>query len=175
MTTSTMSAANAVLGLAVLAWVLWRQVQAREVITERSPRGLLVLAGFGVWAAAQGLGGASVSPAALALVVAGVAISAGFGALRGRLQPVWLDASGRVLRRGNALTVTLWLTAIAVHVGVDAVVARVDPGAAGLAGGSLLVCLALSLTAQRLVVRGRAGRLACEVSPVPVAAAAALV
>ncbi|MBO9556441.1 hypothetical protein [Cellulomonas sp.] len=175
MTTSTMSAANAVLGLAVLAWVLWRQVQVREVATERSPRGLLVLAGIGVWTAAQGIDGTAVSPVAVALVVAGVAVSAAFGALRGQLQPVWRDGSGRVLRRGNALTVALWLAAIAVHVGVDALVTWVDPAAAGLAGGSLLVCLALSLMAQRLVVRERAGRLAGEVTPTSVAAAAALV
>ncbi|GIG20013.1 hypothetical protein Cch01nite_07370 [Cellulomonas chitinilytica] len=168
-----MSAANAVLGLAVLAWVLWRQVEVREVAADRSPRGLLVLAAFGAWTAAQALDGAAVSPVALALVVAGVAVSAGFGALRGRLQPVWRDASGRVLRRGNALTVVLWLTAIAVHVGVDALVARVDPGAAGLAGGSLLVCLAVSLTAQRLVVRERAARLAGDAAvPAPFAVAA---
>jgi hypothetical protein len=153
------SAANIVLGLAVLSWILWRQLQTREVRTERSPRGLLVLAALGVWSCAQSVDGHTVSAVAVALVVAGVAVSAGFGALRGRLQPVWRDASGAVLRRGNAWTVALWVTAIAAHVGVDALVARVDPAAAGLASGSLLVCLALSLTAQRLVVGHRAALL----------------
>jgi hypothetical protein len=168
---SMTSAANIVLGLAVLSWVLWRQLQTREVRTERSQRGLLVLAALGAWSCAQSLDGHAVSVVAAALVVAGVAVSAGFGALRGRLQPVWQDPTGRVLRRGNAWTVVLWLTAIAVHVGVDALVARVDPAAASLASGSLLVCLALSLAAQRAVVRARAAGLAGTGTELPHVAA----
>jgi len=153
------AAADALLGLLVLAWILWRQTQTREVRLDRGPRAFVVLAGVGLWQIASFLGEHAVRPVAIAVLVGSLVVSAAFGLLRGRVQPVWREADGRVLRRGTAVTITLWLVAVALHLGADEYAKHVDAAAAGLASASLMLYLAVSLGVQTLVVRERATHL----------------
>lgn len=150
---------DVVLGLAVLAWILWRQTQTRTVRLDGSPRALVVLAVVGVWQIVSFLDEHTVRPVAIAVLVGSLVVSAAFGVLRGRLQPVWREADGRVLRRGNAVTVGLWLVAVALHLSADEYAKHVDAAAAGLASASLMLYLAVSLGVQTLVVRERATHL----------------
>jgi uncharacterized membrane protein len=98
------SSADIVVGLVVLAWLLWRQTQKRPVREDRKPTVLLILLVLGV-----------------------VALSTYF-----KTAP----ATG---------------LAIALLVG-----SLVDGGAKGLGSASILLYLAVSLGAQRLVVQSRA-------------------
>lgn len=154
------NAAGALLGLVGLAWILWRQTQVREVRSDRNPRVLLVLAAAGLWQVGSFLDEHAVRPAAIALLAGSLVVSAAFGLLRGRVHPVWREADGRVLRRGNALTVALWIAAVAAHLGIDVYARHVDSAAAGLATASLVLYLVVSLGVQALVVRERAAHLA---------------
>lgn len=162
------TAANLVLGLAVLVWIVARQVRTSEVRADRSPRTLLVLGLVGLWQVVQFLQQHTVAAGAVAVLVVSLVVSAGLGVLRGRLQPVWRADDGRVLRRGNATTVVLWLLAVGLHLGADVLAEKADARSAGLASASLLLYLAISLATQRLVVQGRAARLVAPATqPVP--------
>lgn len=169
-------AADALLGLLVLAWILWRQTQTREVRFDRGPRGFAIIAGLGLWQVVSFLGEHAVRPVAIGVLVGSLVVSAAFGVLRGRLQPVWRAADGRVLRRGTTVTVGLWLVAVALHLAADEYAKHVDAAAVGLASASLMLYLAVSLGVQTLVVRERATHLvprageACVTPAVPVAA-----
>lgn len=153
------SATDVLLGLLVLAWILWRQTQTREVRFDRGPRTFVILAGVGLWQVASFLDEHAVRPVAIGVLVGSLVVSGAFGLLRGRLQPVWRADDGRVMRRGTAVTVGLWLVAVALHLAADAYAKHVDSAAAGLAGASLMLYLAVSLGVQMLVVRERATHL----------------
>ncbi|KQV09912.1 hypothetical protein ASE03_26280 [Kitasatospora sp. Root187] len=65
-------------------------------------------------------GPSSPTTAGVAFLAAGLAVSVAAGFLRGRTMPMWRDVSGRLHRRGNRLTLLLWLATIAVKLGLGA-------------------------------------------------------
>ena len=156
------NATSVAIGLAVLIWIIARQLSTREVRTERA-RTMLILGLVGLWELLTFLDGHAVAPVALVLMTVSLLMAAGFGVLRGALQPVWRDRDGRVWRRGNGGTVGLWLIAVSVHLGWDLVIRDVDVRAAGIASAGLLLYLAVSLGAQAATVGVRAGRLTAAV------------
>ncbi len=165
--------ASLVIGVAVLALILSRQVRARPL--EGSAvlvivLGVLGLAETGAFlfgtrqfvsflkghshhlALAVSHGGAMVAAAAGSLVLATVT-----GALRAPSVRLWRQG-GQVWRRGTALTAALWLVSLALHLGYDAVVAR-GKADAGFGAATMLLYFAVSLAAQNVVLRARARRL----------------
>ncbi|MGV9294495.1 hypothetical protein [Amycolatopsis sp. NPDC003676] len=143
---------NILIGLVVLTWLMWRQLQARRA--DRPPVVLLVISALG--AASLGVAIAKTTPttAAILLLVGSFVIAGGFGVARGYTMRVW-RADGTLWRQGNGRTAVLWLISFGVHLGLDFAIDAANE-AKGLGGASILLYLAVSLAAQRITVRNRA-------------------
>ncbi|MHB1575885.1 MAG: hypothetical protein ACYCX9_05140 [Candidatus Dormibacteria bacterium] len=138
-----------VLGLAVLVLLLYRQLRERPV--RASPILPIVLLVFGFveltsFARAHPLTAEESGLLGLSLLVFAV----GLGAVRAWTVRLFVDG-GRLMRKGSWVTVLLWLVAVGLHLGVDAV--------NGVGEASLLLYLGLTLGTQQLVVQWRAQKL----------------
>jgi hypothetical protein len=78
-----------------------------------------------------------------------------FGVVRAVTVRIWRQ-DGRVLRQGTWLTALLWLVSIGSHLAIGAVQ---HGSAAAAAGAATLAFLGVTLGAQQLVLRARAGAL----------------
>jgi hypothetical protein len=150
---------NIVIGLAVLALLLVRQLRRRTVKEDGRPVVLLVLAVIGVVQLADYVAGHPVAGTAAAMLVASVALAAAFGAVRAYTVRLWRE-DGVLYQQGSLVTVALWIVSIAVHYGADLLIAHNDTAAQGLANAALLLYIAVSFGVQRLVVRSRSLRAA---------------
>jgi len=143
------------IALAVLAWLLWRQLQVRELRRDRDlllPL-ILVVAGvaeIGSYGHEHPLHATGYALLAVSIVVAGI-----FGAIRASTIRLWV-ADGRLMRQGTYVTCALWLMAIAIHIGGDYAIAPHD--ADRLGGISLLLYLGVTLAVQRACLNERARR-----------------
>ena len=150
-----MNFANIAIGLVVLLWVLSKQVQKRPVREDRKPTILLVLLVLGVIQLADFFkGGPSATATVILLLVASFVLAAGFGVVRAYTVRLW-RADGQLWRQGTWVTVVLWILAIGIHLGLDYAIDG-SGAAKGLSGASIMLYLAVSLGAQRLVVQSRA-------------------
>jgi threonine/homoserine efflux transporter RhtA len=149
---------NLLIGLAVLALILVRQLQVRPV--RASFRLPLILAIIGVVELYQFLQhnqhhhNTGVVFAALAGSLALAAIT---GAIRALTVRVWFDG-GRALRQGNWLTAVLWIVSLGAHLGYDYLVD--GKSLSGLGTASLTLYFAVTYTIQRLILQAKAQRLA---------------
>ncbi len=91
-----------------------------------------------------------------AALLGSLVLAAVFGVLRAATVRIWLQ-EGRPWSRGSWVTASLWIVALAAHLGYDALVA--DHSIAGLGNAAIVLYLAVSLGIQRLVVHQRAQRL----------------
>ncbi|MEU3756476.1 hypothetical protein AB0H17_27570 [Streptomyces olivoreticuli] len=89
------------------------------------------------------------------LLVASLAVAAGFGVFRARTVQIWRGPQGEVLRKGTAATTGLWLVSIGVHLGLGLWIDHAA-GTGMLGTASLYAYLAFGLGTQNLLVRGRA-------------------
>lgn len=148
-----------VIGLAVVAWFCYRQLQKKAVKEDRGMRGTVILVAAGLVVAYSYLKDHDVAAAVLGIAAGSLVIGIALGALRGRLVHVWREGSV-LYRKGNALTVVLWAVGIAVHIGLDLVAAQLQPSTESFGSNTLLLYIALALGAQKFVVLERAKRLA---------------
>jgi len=151
-----MNVGNIVIGLLVLAFILYRQLQPRAIREDNPYRIMGILAIIGLLELVSFGNKHDVPGKAWLLLALSIAIGAGFGALRGLFVHVWRK-DGVLTRQGNASTIVLWIVAIAIHFGADAVIGHEAPNAKGLADTGVLLYLAFALAAQQAVVieRGR--------------------
>ncbi|MDQ2845417.1 MAG: hypothetical protein M3Y77_03500 [Actinomycetota bacterium] len=105
-------AVNVAIFLAVLAYVLQRQLSTRAV-TSRTFLLVAILFAYGLYS------GFPTAPPGIALLLASVVVSIGFGVWRGTSMRMWLASDGVVYRRGTALTVTLWVITVTLKVVLD--------------------------------------------------------
>ncbi len=144
-----------VIGVAVLALLIYRQLRTRPV----NASGLRLAAIIGViglietYEFVQKHHAGAVTYAALA---GSLVLAAGFGVLRAATVRIWLQ-DGQPWSRGSWVTASLWVVALAAHLGYDALVAGHGTGNVGAA--TIVLYLAVSLGIQRLVVHQRAQRL----------------
>ena len=154
---------NLLIGLAVLALILFRQMQVRPV--RASMRLPLILAIIGVVELTQFLKQnqhihhAGTIFAALAGSLALAAIT---GAIRAATVRVWFDG-GQALRQGTWLTALLWIVSLAAHLGYDYLVDG-KGSQAGLGTASLTLYFAVTYTIQRLILQVKAQRIAATPS-----------
>lgn len=153
-----MSTTNIVIGLAVLALLLVRQLSKRSVKEDQQPIFLLVLLAIGVVDVGGFARSHPISATAIVMLVASLLVAAAFGAIRAYTVRLWRE-EGTLYQQGSLITVGLWLVAIAAHFGIDILVDRSSP-AQGLAGAALTLYIAVSFGVQRFVVRSRAARAA---------------
>jgi hypothetical protein len=155
---STALVTNIVIGLAVAAFVIYRQVIPRPVRERSAARLVLVLGVIGIVEMVQAAKGHSVPARAVVLVVIGLALAVAFGALRAVTMRVWRDPDGVAWRRGSALTITLWIISLAAHIALD-LSAGHSSVAKSFTSASIWLFLALTLGVQREIIRARAARI----------------
>lgn len=146
-----MSVGNIVVGLLVLAFILYRQLQPRAIRENNPYRIMGILAIIGVLELVSFGNKHDVPGSAWLLLAASIAVGAGFGVLRGLFVHVW-RRNGVLVRQGNASTVVLWLVAIAIHFAADVFIGHESPNAKGLADTGTLLYLAFALAAQQAAV-----------------------
>jgi hypothetical protein len=157
-----MSGANLtdlVIGIAVLALLLWRQLATRRL--SESYRFTVILAIVGIIEFANFLKGHPRDGGAIAAAVVGSLVLAGvFGWIRALTVRVWRQEGGQLLRKGTWLTALLWVVSLAVHLGYDALVAGHVTGKNGgsVADATVVLYLVVTLAVQRYALLRRVAR-----------------
>ncbi len=151
-------ATDIVLGVVVLALLIYRQVVARPV----GARGLQLVGILGIIGVLQTVGYFDKYHSAEGIYAAlggSLVLAAIFGALRSATVRLWIQ-DGRAWQKGNWLTGALWVVALAAHLGYDALVARGNAhGSPSVGDATVVLYLAVSLGIQRVIVQQRASRM----------------
>jgi UDP-N-acetylmuramyl pentapeptide phosphotransferase/UDP-N-acetylglucosamine-1-phosphate transferase len=147
--------AQIVIGVAVLALLIYRQLRARPVNTS-GLRLAAVIGVIGLIEAYQFIQHHHAGPVTYAALLGSLVLAAVFGVLRAATVRLWMQ-DGQPWSRGNWLTASLWIVALAAHLGYDALVA--GHRTANVGDATIVLYLAVSLGVQRLVVHQRAQRL----------------
>jgi len=142
------------IGVAVLALVLYRQLQKRPV--RDNPRLPLILLVIGVVELVKFLQHGHHGTGVIIALAGSLVLAAVFGAIRAATVHVWVDG-GRAWRQGNWLTAALWIVSLGVHLGYDYLVD--GKNSAGLGTASLLLYLGVTFTIQRRILQARAQRI----------------
>ncbi|MEU1310532.1 hypothetical protein ABZ419_16775 [Streptomyces cinnamoneus] len=152
-------AGASVMAVVVVALVIRRQLRTRRV---RRIGSLITPAVFGIlgtlgiaFGIASVLKHHPLTALPVVLLVASLAVAAGFGAARARTVRVWHGPQGDVLRKGTAATTGLWLASVGAHIGLGLWIDHAA-GAGVLGTASLYAYLAIGLGTQNLLVRARA-------------------
>jgi hypothetical protein len=151
----TATITNLLIGLLVLGFVLYRQLQPRPV--RDNMRLPLILGVVGVVELVQYLQHRPHGTGVIAALAGSLVIAAIFGAIRAATVRVWVDG-GQAWRQGNWLTALLWVLSIAAHLGYDYIVDR-KAGESGLGSASLLLYFGVTFTIQRIILQARAQRI----------------
>lgn len=145
---------SAVLGIAVLVWVIANQVRVRPF----SPRRLRTAGVLGVIGLVEVVRAAAAHPVSglgWALLVAGLAIGAATGVARAATTRLW-TRDGITWTQGHVGTVVLWIVGIGAHVGLDLLARVVAPSAETVNTASVLLFIGVSVGVQALVTAQRA-------------------
>ena len=147
---------NLLIGLAVLALLVYRQLQVRPVRANfRLP---LILAVIGVIELTQFLKTDHHTGTVAAALAGSLVLAAITGAIRAMTVRVWIQA-GQALRQGTWITAVLWVVSLGVHLGYDYLVDGKGPQS-GLGTASLTLYFAVTYTIQRFILQAKAQRIA---------------
>jgi hypothetical protein len=150
-------ATDIVLGVVILALLIYRQVIARPV-RARGLQIVVILALIGLFQTVGYFDNNHSGDGTYAALGGSLVLAAIFGALRASTVRLWIQ-DGQVWQKGNWLTGGLWVVALAAHLGYDALVARGHGhGAPSVGDATLVLYLAVSLGIQRLITQQRANR-----------------
>jgi len=147
---------DVILGLAVLALLIYRQLAARPV-NSSALRLIAILVIIGLIQTYQFLSKGHDHPLTFAALGGSLVLAAIFGALRAGTVRVWLQ-DGQAWSQGNWVTAVLWVASLVAHLGYDVLVVH-GPGARGLGTATIVLYLAVTLGFQRVLVLRRAHRL----------------
>jgi hypothetical protein len=148
----TVLVVDVILGLAVLVFLIYRQLSVRPV-NASALRLIAVLLVIGLLQTYRFLSQNHAHPLTFAALGGSLVLAAIFGALRARTVRVWLD-NGQAWSQGNWLTAVLWIA----YLGYDILVGHGN-GIRGLGVATIILYLAISLGFQRILVMQRAHRL----------------
>lgn len=150
-----MSALNIVIAIAVLGLIIYRQVRPRPLrSTLRLP---LLLAVIGLVELSSYLKTQHSQSALIAQLAGSLVLAAAFGAVRA--MTVRLSyRQGQWWVQGSWLTAVLWVVSLAAHVGYDLLLGHGDQ-ARQAGSATVLLYVAVTYTAQRLVAQARAARI----------------
>jgi Ca2+/Na+ antiporter len=155
---------NIAIAVALVGWLLARQMQARPVRSDRPYRRPLIFGVIGVIELSSFSKQHHLNSATWVVLGVSLVSAALFGLLRGSQVRVWYD--GRQLwRKGNLLTCALWLVGIAIHLLIDQIGASGAGVPDGFGAASIPIYLAVSLGVQQLVIVERASRLTPAPAP----------
>ena len=144
-----MTVVDALVALALLAWVIRRQLLPRPV-RDRRLRLVGVLTVVGVVQVALAVSdGPQPGPIGWALLAVGLVVGAVLGVWRSATMRLWF-VEGRAWVQGGWPTLVLWVIGIGAHVGLDLLSRAVDPAAEPVNAASVLLFVGVSLGAQAL-------------------------
>lgn len=152
---------NAALVLALVAFLLYRQTIARPVVARRLWLLPGILAVVGVLVVAN-VNKGQLSFTALTWIAIDLAVSLVLGAIRGCFVRVY-ERDGVMWRQGGVITVSLWVLAIAVRVGIGYFAGKAGVG--NVSEAALELALAASLLAQNAVIAYRGTRQGLAFAP----------
>ena len=147
---------DVILGVAVLALLIYRQLSARQV-NASALRLIAVLVIIGLFQTYQFLSKGHDHPRTWAALAGSLVLAAVFGALRAGTVRIWLQ-DGQAWSKGNWLTATLWILSLVAHLVYDVLIVP-GQGARGLGTATIVLYLAITLGFQRVLVLRRASRL----------------
>jgi len=156
---------NAVVILALIAWMGYRQLTWRAVAPSAMYRTPLVLGIIGVVMLSQQPSAGSISALDIAVLAVELVISLGIGAwmgsiahLRALAEPVSVGRGGvaRVESRTGALGIVLWVSVIVVRIGID-VLAGIAGSHLASATGVIFLVLAANRAARVMMLARRIG------------------
>ena len=154
---------NVLIGVAVLALLLWRQLQPRRVREDGAMRLTVILLVVGVIQAYPVLSGHPPTTIVVLLLLAGLVSGAVFGTLRAYTTRLWVksdpegEGNGEVWRQGTWVTLVLWLVAVGLHFGID-YLSEQQGAPAGLGSSTIVLYLAVTLGIQRFITQQRAAK-----------------
>jgi hypothetical protein len=140
-----------IIGVALVLFIIYRQLQRRPVEGRQLVVVPLVLAVLGLYNLNRQ---APATSAGVTALVASLASAVAFGLARGGSTRVWQEA-GTVLRQGAPLTLVLWIISIALRAGIGALAHRAGV-AQSVTLGELPLFFGVTLGAQNLVIWMRA-------------------
>ena len=143
-----------IVGIAVLGWILYNQLRVRQFTARR----LRVAGSLGVIGVVEIISAAGAHPVSVVgwtLLVIGLVIGAALGLVRAATVKLWVR-DGAVYTQGHALTATLWIVGIGIHIGLDVLARAIAPSADGVNASSVLLFIAVSLGVQGLMTMRRA-------------------
>ena len=146
-----------VIGILVVALLIYRQLRTRRVNSGGGARLMLILGLIGVVQTGEYLSGHHVGVAAVAELLGSLVLAAVFAALRAVTVRIWIDR-GVAWAKGGWLTAALWIVTLGAHLGYDALTGH-SRATAGLGAATILLYLAVSLGVQRVITGYRARRL----------------
>jgi hypothetical protein len=152
---STQTILYIVIGVAVAAWLIIRQLRAQPI--NANMRLPLIFGIIGVIELVGYLGKHHTTGTAVAALTGSLVAAAVLGAIRAATVHLWIQ-DGQPWRKGNWLTGILWLVSIAVHFAIDYLLDPHNPES-GLAGSSILLYLAITYFVQGMIMQARAQRL----------------
>ena len=147
--------ADIIIGVVVLALLIYRQLRTRPV-NASGPRLTAIIGVIGLIEAYEFMTRHHPGAVTYAALLGSLVLAAGFGVLRAATVRLWLQ-DGQPWSRGSWVTASLWVVALAAHLGYDALVAGHSQDNVGDA--TIVLYLAVSLGVQRLIVHQRAQRL----------------
>jgi hypothetical protein len=153
---------NVVIGIAVVALLLYRQLQIRPVRTDRGPRLIVILAAIGLFQLVRYTAdGGKVGAIGVACLVVSLLIGAGLAAARAMTVKVWRTGGGW-MRQGTALTLVLWLVSIGLHFLIDWLGGEIAPQdhVSQLGSVTIVLYLAVVLGVQNVLLTRRVATLA---------------
>jgi hypothetical protein len=153
-----------ILGLAVLALLIYRQLAARPV-NASALRFIAILVIIGLVQTYRFLSEGHDHPLTFAALGGSLVLAAVFGVLRAGTVRVWID-DGQPWSQGNWVTAVLWIASLVAHLGYDVLLVH-GPGARGLGTATIVLYLAVTLGFQRGLVFRRAHRLQLAGPAVP--------
>jgi hypothetical protein len=152
---SSQTPAELVIGVAVLALLIYRQLRSRPVRT--NPRLLVILVLIGLFETVGYFNKVHGGSDAAVALAGSLVLAAVFGAIRATTVKIWFQ-EGQAWCKGNLLTAGLWILALAAHLGYDDLIGQ-HKGLSGLGDATILLYLVVSLGVQRVIVSARAQRL----------------
>jgi hypothetical protein len=153
---SSQTVVQLVLGVVILALLVYRQLRARPLRANQRLLLLLLILGAIETYDYFNAGKHSVSAASVALA-GSLVLAAVFGAVRAFTVRIW-EQDGQPWVQGNALTAALWVVALAAHLGFDYVVGQ-HKGIGDIGNATVVLYLVASLGVQRAVMLYRAQRM----------------
>ena len=153
---STNELTDIVIGVAVVALLVARQMRARPVREGSATRISVILGIIGIVELTDATRGHAVGGGPVTWIVASLVIGGALGAARAFSTKIWRVQDGSAMSQGTVVTAVLWAISLGAHLAMEVGIDH-STKIAGLGASSLLLYLAVTLGVQREVLRRRAG------------------